>query len=306
MINPRLPLSRDLVLVGGGHTHALVLRRWGMDPLAGVRLTLINPGPTAPYSGMLPGHVAGHYSRSDLDIDLVRLARFAGARLVLGAADGIDPERREVLVPGRPAIGFDVLSIDIGITSAMPALPGFAEHGVPAKPLGPFAARWRGYLTGSGPARVAVIGGGVAGAELAMAMAHALRSNGRTAEVHLIDSSRALSAIGPRARQRILDAMQGLGINLIEQARVERVVADHLVLGDGRLIPADFVTGAAGAARVVDRYRARTERRFHPRRRDLAKQRPGHFRRRRLRPYGPCPAPQGRRLRGAPGTGADQ
>ena len=86
-----LPIVTDIVLVGGGHSHALLLRMWAMRPVPGVRLTVVNPGPTAPYSGMLPGHVAGHYAREELDIDLVRLARFAGARLVIGAVDRIDP-----------------------------------------------------------------------------------------------------------------------------------------------------------------------------------------------------------------------
>ena len=81
-----LPLTQDLVLIGGGHTHALLLKRWGMQALPGVRVTLINPGPTAPYSGMLPGFVAGHYRRDDLDIDLYDLCRFAGARMIDGAA----------------------------------------------------------------------------------------------------------------------------------------------------------------------------------------------------------------------------
>ena len=85
-----LPYTRDLVLVGGGHTHALILRSWAMKPLPGVRLTVINPGPTAPYSGMLPGFVAGHYTRAGWDIDLVQLGRFAGARVILGAVDKID------------------------------------------------------------------------------------------------------------------------------------------------------------------------------------------------------------------------
>ncbi|MEM9031916.1 MAG: bifunctional NADH dehydrogenase FAD-containing subunit/selenide, water dikinase SelD, partial [Pseudomonadota bacterium] len=70
-----IPLTRDLVLIGGGHAHALVLKRWGMNPVPGARLTLINPAPTAPYTGMLPGFVAGHYTRASLEIDLVRLAR---------------------------------------------------------------------------------------------------------------------------------------------------------------------------------------------------------------------------------------
>lgn len=242
-----LPLTRDLVLIGGGHTHALLLRKWGMNPLPGARVTVINPGPKAPYSGMLPGFVAGHYTRDELDIDLVRLARFAGARVVLGAVDGIDGDRHEVHVPGRPPIAFDVASVNVGITSDMPALPGFSDHAKPAKPLGPFAARWQAYLNGPGPASVAVIGGGVAGAELVMAMAHALRNKGRTAQVTLIDNAAALSATGPKAARTIRTAMHGLGIDVIENTGIAHIAADHVELQDGRLIPADFVTGAAGA-----------------------------------------------------------
>ena len=122
-----VPLTRDLVLIGGGHTHALVLRKWGMSPLPGVRLTVINPGPTAPYSGMLPGFVAGHYGRDDLDIDLVKLARFSGARIIVGRATALDPHARTITVEGRGDIAYDVASVDIGITSEMPGLPGFAD-----------------------------------------------------------------------------------------------------------------------------------------------------------------------------------
>ena len=78
---------------------------------------------------MLPGHIAGHYPREALDIDLVRLARFAGARLILGAAEAFDPVAREIRVAGRRApVCYDLASIDVGITSAMPDLPGFAAH----------------------------------------------------------------------------------------------------------------------------------------------------------------------------------
>jgi len=242
-----VPLTRDLVLIGGGHSHALVLRSWGMDPLPGVRLTLINPGPTAPYSGMLPGHIAGHYDRAALDIDLVKLARFAGARLILGTADGIDRTAQQVHVPGRPPIGYDVLAVDIGITSAMPALPGFSDHAVPAKPLGPFAARWRAYLDHPGTAEVVVIGAGVAGVELAMAMAHALAQKGRAGNVTLVEAKTALSATSAASRRRILAAMQEQGVTLIEGARITEILADRVILEDGRKITSHFTTGAAGA-----------------------------------------------------------
>ncbi|MGY9046640.1 hypothetical protein P775_17830 [Puniceibacterium antarcticum] len=247
MHQPPLPLTRDLVLIGGGHTHALVLRKWGMKPLPGVRLTLINPGATAPYSGMLPGHIAGHYSRDALDIDLVKLARFGGARLVNGAADGIDLSARTVSVAGSPPVGFDALSIDIGITSAMPMIPGFQQYATPAKPLGPFASAWRHYLGLTGPASVAVIGGGVAGAEIAMAMAHALRSRGRPYAIHLLDRSQALTSLGNATARRIRDAMTALDIQLHENTEITAVTPNGVTLTNGAQIPAEFVTGAADA-----------------------------------------------------------
>jgi len=247
METPPLPATRDLVLIGGGHSHALVLRKWGMNPLPGARVTVINPGPTAPYSGMLPGFVAGHYRRDELDIDLVKLARFAGARVVLGAADGIDLDARTVHVPGRPPIAFDVASVDIGITSDMPALPGFAAHATPAKPLGPFAARWEAFRAGDGPAHVAVIGGGVAGVELILAMAHALKQRNRLAGAHLIDNAEALMAIGGPARDRLKQALSDQGVTLHEGVEIAAVEADGIRLSDDRLIRSEFTTGAAGA-----------------------------------------------------------
>lgn len=240
-----LPLAQDLVLIGGGHTHALILRMWGMRPLPGVRLSVIDPSPTAAYSGMLPGFVAGHYGRDDLDIDLVRLARFAGARLIVGPATGIDLARRVVTVPGRPPVSFDVASLDIGVTSDLPDLPGFADHGVPAKPLGRFADRWTTFSAGDVPPHAVVIGGGVAGAELAMAMAHALRPRG--GQVTIVERERALTALGDGARALLKRQMSALGITLHEGVTVAKVAADRVILSDGREVPSHLTVGAAGA-----------------------------------------------------------
>ena len=241
------PLTDDVVLIGGGHTHALVLRKWGMTPVAGARLTVINPGPTAPYSGMLPGHVAGHYSRDALDIDLVRLARFANARLIVGSAVGIDLESRHVHVDAGPPIGFDLCSVDVGITSRMPTLPGFAEHATPAKPLAGLADAWRTYLNTSGPARIAVIGAGVAGVELAMAMAFALRQRNRPASITVLDRAKGLTALLPRSADKVRAAMSDLGVTLQENVEISKVTENGVEFTDGSQVAADFVTGTAGA-----------------------------------------------------------
>ncbi|SEW45474.1 selenophosphate synthase [Cognatiyoonia koreensis] len=246
-MHSRIPLTRDLVLVGGGHTHALILRKWGMNPLPGVRLTVINPGATAPYSGMLPGFVAGHYTRAELDIDLVQLARFAEARIINGAVNGIDLKAKTISVPGRPPISYDVAAIDIGITSEMPKLPGFAEYGVPAKPLGVFASRWDSFRSTASDPHVAVIGGGVAGAELAMAMAHALRARGQTPDIHLLDRGKVLAVLGDTARQKMKSALAANGVTIHEDASAVAVHSDGVECEGGTVVPSDFTVGAAGA-----------------------------------------------------------
>lgn len=245
-MTPPLPMTTDVLLIGGGHTHALVLKAWGMNPLAGVRLTLINPGPTAPYSGMLPGHVAGHYARDELDIDLVQLARFARARIVLGKVCGLDPVARVAQIEGGREIAYDVASIDVGIHSEMPDLPGFCAHGIAAKPLDVFAEKWDRFIAdGGGP--VGVIGGGVAGAELAMAAAFRLKPTGRASDVTLVDRGDILDALPPRAQNKLLRELVAHGITLHSGADVSEVTATTLELADGRAIPSTFTLGAAGA-----------------------------------------------------------
>lgn len=241
------PIKHDVVLIGGGHAHALVLRMWGMDPRPGVRLTLISPDPMTAYSGMLPGFVAGHYDRADLEIDLVRLARFAGARLILARATGLDRAKRRVMVEGRAPISYDLVSIDIGITSDMPSLPGFAAHATPAKPLDRFATCWAEFAgavaQGRAAPTVAVIGGGLAGVELALAARHRL---GPKSTVTLIEAADPVPAVGGRARQALMMHLERTGVALVTQSGAVNVDAGGVTLADGRLVAASFTIGAAG------------------------------------------------------------
>ncbi|MEM9709701.1 MAG: selenide, water dikinase SelD [Pseudomonadota bacterium] len=241
------PLTRDLVLIGGGHAHALVLRQLGMRPVAGLAVTVINPGPTAPYTGMLPGHIAGHYPREALEIDLYRLARFAQGRLLVDRAVAIDRDAKTVDLASGRTIAYDIASLDIGVTSDLPALPGFSEHGVAAKPLGPLAARWRDFLAEGGADRAAVIGGGVAGVELAFAMAHRLRQTRADARVTLLERATAMSALKPATARRLRARLEPGGVDLLEDVAVESIAGEEVLLNGHAPIRSAFTVSAAGA-----------------------------------------------------------
>src|SRR6266851_6317781 len=173
-----VPIAQDLVLVGGGHAHVHVLKRFGMRPEPGIRLTLVTRGGETPYSGMLPGYVAGFYGFEECHIDLVRLARFAGARLIEDEAVGLDRAARRVICRAHPPIRYDLVSLDIGSTPRLDDVPGAAEHTVSVKPIDRFALRWEALLERAqdqGHIRLAIVGGGAGGVELALSAQHRLR-----------------------------------------------------------------------------------------------------------------------------------
>jgi selenide,water dikinase len=174
-MQPETPISTDVVLIGGGHTHAIVLRKLGMVRLPGVRLTLITNLVDTPYSGMLPCHVSGRYSFDESHIDLRPLTRFANCRLYMDRAIGLDMERREVICANHPPVSFDVLSIDTGSTPATVKVPGAEEYTIPAKPVPELLRQWHQLLqeVRENPTRsltIGMVGGGVGGVELTLNM----------------------------------------------------------------------------------------------------------------------------------------
>ena len=177
------PLLKDLVLIGGGHAHVHVVKSFGMKPMPGVRLTLIGRDIETPYSGMIPGFVAGQYSFDECHVDLARLAAWTGARLIHAEAVGLDRANRQVLLRDRPPVSYDLLSLDVGSSPGVEAIPGAAEHATAVKPIAELGRRWLAFLERikdhRGPLRIAVIGGGAGGVELALAIDHRLRAVAR-------------------------------------------------------------------------------------------------------------------------------
>jgi selenide,water dikinase len=250
------PYLKDLVLVGGGHAHVHVIKSFGMNPMPGVRLTLIGRDIETPYSGMIPGFVAGHYSFEECHIDLARLAANSGARLVHAEATGLDLVGRQVLLRDRPPISYDVLSLDTGSSPSMGGIPGAEQHATPVKPIAQLGRRWLDFLervrSWQGALRIVVVGGGAGGVELALAIDHRLRREAPAAQVSVTVATKGevLGGQAPAARRRMRAVFARRGIGLIENTDVTGIEKDAVVLADGKRLPADetFVVTEASAA----------------------------------------------------------
>jgi selenide,water dikinase len=233
----------NLVLLGAGHAHVEVLRRAALHPIPGAALTLLTREPHAAYSGMLPGLLRGDYAFADAHVACAPLAAAAGARLLIAEAEGIDLAAGTLRLAGQRPLPFDLLSIDVGGRPAMP--PG---DGVPVKPVGRFLAELAALETRLSPGdRVAVIGAGAGGCELALALAHRL---GPRSRVVLIGRDAAVLPGAPaRAQAVVRRALAAAGIDWLGGVDAGPLHAGALALSDGRVLAlaaAFWATGVVG------------------------------------------------------------
>lgn len=262
MLASRLP-KRDIVLAGAGHTHAHVLRMWRMAPLADVRLTCVSPYAVATYSGMLPGTLAGLYEPEQMQIDLARLCAAAGVRLIVASISGIDLAQRELQLDDRPALPFDLLSLGIGSQPKLPsALASAGDAVVTIKPMQTFLQRLDARLKLAAaapprePLRVAIIGAGAGGVEIALCLPPWVRKwcGERPVELTLLDRNRDILPGLPAATARFVkNELQRRGAKLVLNAEVQQYRGGLLALADGQCVPADLVlcTTSAEAPAVL-------------------------------------------------------
>lgn len=240
------PQYQDIVLIGGGHSHAAFLQLWAKKPLAGVRLTLVSPQVQSAYSGMLPGMIAGHYSFSDIHIDLPRLCGAAGARFVQACAHHIDPVEKKVSLLGRPDLEYDLVSLDVGATPCR-KIPG-SDLAIPVKPVGHFHRYWqqlKQQVQGEHkPLRLGIVGGGLGGCELAMAMSWALEEpvySGRV-EIHLMHAGNRLpEEYALLARRMVARELGRLNVHTHRNWRVAEITPRGVHSDEGDFLALDKV-----------------------------------------------------------------
>ncbi len=215
-----------------------------MRPIPGVRLTVVCRDVHTPYSGMLPGLIAGHYNYDEAHLDLQKLARFAGARFIHDEVTGVDLESKKLRFRDRPETGYDVLSIDIGSTPAKSEVPGADRFATAVKPISKLVARWEALvarvLAAKGEARIGVVGAGAAGAELTLAIEYRLRELLREAghesapELFLFGAApEPLPTHNRGVQRRFRRTLKERGVVCVLGRRVEEVTASGLRTDDG-------------------------------------------------------------------------
>ena len=237
----------SLVLVGAGHSNIALIRRFAMDPLEGVRLVVINPESTAPYSGMLPGFLAGQYIADELFIDVAALCKQAGARFIRGSLERVDtaskmllirhqafPNVRELYIP----YDYAVLNTGAAPADSFPSTHAGCYYVKPIRELLIDLPRIDERMR-RGNRSMVIAGGGAAGIELAFAFRARYGSDATITLVsrRSIDHDNALSA-GASVIRRALEKKR---ITLLESVEVTEAIVEEVLLSNGRSVAAHVV-----------------------------------------------------------------
>ena len=249
----------DIVLIGGGHAHVHVLTALANPPVPGARVSLVARDIMTPYSGMLPGVVAGLYTTEQAHIDLGRLALATGTRLIHASAVGLDRAAKRVALDDGSSLAYDLVSLDVGIAPDLAPIAGAAEHAIAVKPIVTFLQKFAQLRARcrapDGPRRIAVIGGGAGGVELLLSVRSRIlaeaQAEGRDAGAFsfvLVTGEDILATHNARVRAAFRRILAARGIALVERQRVSAVEPGTIRLAAGETIAADAVLVTTHAA----------------------------------------------------------
>ena len=233
-----IPITNDLVLIGGGHSHLLVLMKLSKRPIKGNRITLITNEIDTPYSGMIPGYIEGIYSWRDSHIDLYRLCLKLNVRFIHAEVERVSAYDKEIYFKDRPKIKFDVLSINTGIQSNNSDIKGAAKYCLPVKPISKLANNFLNKITNY--KSIAFIGGGAGSVELALAIKKRFLNINQEIKITIISGKRGLLSAFPQKTKLIsLKTLEKFKIDIIEYKRVLEVKPKQIILSDKSILKID-------------------------------------------------------------------
>ena len=241
---------KRLLLVGAGQSQLFVLRALARRRRHDLDIVLLTPQDRLIYTGMLPGWVAGHYALDEIDIPLEPLARAAGARLLVDELVGLDAERRVATTAYGRNLEFDVVSLATGGVTDLAPILGAEQHALALRPYEQFVERWsllQLRLASMSQPTVTVIGAGVGGVEIALAIAFRMRSAGNGSRVQLISGGTFLGDLARPTGELVERTLRLRGIRLIE-GPAKSLDALSVQLEDGTAINSDTTLVITGTA----------------------------------------------------------
>jgi selenide, water dikinase len=216
----------NIVLIGGGHSHSIFLKKFGMNPVRDINITLISPESLTPYSGMIPGLISGVYSEEECHIDIRHLCNFSNSKFIKDSVHNIDLINKYVMTHSTPPIHYDYLSIDIGITPDILNID-LSKNIAPIKPISEFTKKLNNFsesIHNIINPKICIIGGGAGGIEIALSLHHKFSKAKKEVELFLIHKGQNIvESYRNSVRNKILNTLKNKNIQVIVNEKVSKI-----------------------------------------------------------------------------------
>lgn len=238
-----------IVLIGAGHAHLHVAKHARRLIDHGAQVTLIDPDRFW-YSGLATGMLGGAYEPQQNDLDPRPLIEQAGGRFLRDRLVSLDRDNRMAHLASGETVAYDAISLNVGSKVPTEKLPGADEHAWPVKPISNLH-RLRRYLETCFAIdcvdRLAVVGGGATGCEVACNLAELARRHHSRAKVTLLTRGPTVLRDAPAgAGKFMLRWLRRVGVEVQVNAPVQRIESRAVVLRDGRSARAELIILATG------------------------------------------------------------
>ncbi|KQY22208.1 hypothetical protein ASD16_16425 [Cellulomonas sp. Root485] len=240
---------KRVVLLGGGyvtlHAYGAIVRRLRGELRRGeVEIVVISADTVHNFHGFTGEVVAGLLPIGLTQTPLTEA--MPKARVLHARVTHVDVVARTVSFTGGD-LTYDALVVGTGGREPLDAVDGLTGHGLTLRGPGDLADLLQRVRVIDGP--VVVVGGGLAGVELAAALA------ARTTQVVLVQSADrvvpALHAEQPRLAARCTRELTRLGVDVRTGVRVAAVDDGSVTLSDGSVVPTHVVLATTGQRAVA-------------------------------------------------------
>ncbi|PLR64134.1 FAD-dependent oxidoreductase [Pseudomonas sp. QC2] len=272
-------MTHRILIVGGGAGGLELATRLGktLGKRGTAHITLVDANLTHIWKPLLHEVAAGSLNAHDDELNYVAQAKWNHFHFQLGRMSGLDRAARSVrlaptldgagrqLVPER-VLNYDTLVIAVGSTTNDFGTVGAAQHCLFLdtreqaerfhQQLLNHYLRAQALGVAGENIRVAIVGAGATGVELAAELhnaAHELAAYGldriqpHDMHITLIEAApRVLPALPKRISDPVHRTLEKLGVTVMTNAAVSEVTAEHLKTRNGELIEASLKVWAAG------------------------------------------------------------
>lgn len=255
MVMANAPHPEQICILGGGFGGLYTALRLAQLPWSAVEvppeITLVDHRDRFVFAPLLYEVVTDELATWEIAPPYAELLAGTAVRFRQSAVAGVDPEAKQVTLADGSTLSYTHLVLGLGGTTSLDWVPGAADHALPFRTLDDaYRLRERLRLLDASEAekiRVAIIGGGYSGVELACKLAERLGERGR---LRIIERTDSLLRTSPEHNRTVAQqTLSDLGVWLDLDTTVDAMTADSLTLiyrDQQDTLPVDLVLWTVG------------------------------------------------------------